>query len=421
MASTLVLESETRAEQVCLTQLIADLDALLACEPGRLPASTKPGLLKMVTTAEAKLAAFKLRFLAAAGDAARAAGARDTAAWYADQTNTDSGAARAAQRAADSLQSAPGVCDALGAGAVSADQAKRILEALNELPSQTSSELRRRAEDTLIDAARSLPPKKLAARGKGILDEVDPDGRHQHLATTLAAEQAAAWAKTRVSFRDNHDGTTDVEATVPTHVASRLRTVLEAHTSPRSANQEAKRWRTDEGEVIGNPTRLGRAFCTAIENLDPAGLPAHGGTATTVVVTMTHADLIADLAVAGVLEAGDTQIPASEARRLACGAGIVPVVLGSDSQPLDMGRTARLFKPHQVLAMRLRDKVCRAEGCTIPAAWCEAHHLQPWSAGGSTDVGDGALLCSHHHHLIHDPRYHREPQPDGRIRLRLRT
>jgi hypothetical protein len=70
--------------------------------------------------------------------------------------------------------------------------------------------------------------------------------------------------------------------------------------------------------------------------------------------------------------------------------------------------------------MNLRDGQCRAEGCTIPAAWCEAHHLRPWADHGRTDLADGALLCSHHHHLAHDSHYHHTIQADGRLRFRPR-
>jgi hypothetical protein len=61
--------------------------------------------------------------------------------------------------------------------------------------------------------------------------------------------------------------------------------------------------------------------------------------------------------------------------------------------------------------MNLRDRECTADGCSIPSAWCEAHHWrQPWSQGGKTDLADGKLLCPFHHHRAHDlgwePRHH---------------
>jgi hypothetical protein len=95
------------------------------------------------------------------------------------------------------------------------------------------------------------------------------------------------------------------------------------------------------------------------------------------------------------------EVSASEVRRMACNAGLVPAVLGGDSRVLDLGRSRRLFDQHQRLALALRDGGCSFPRCDRPAAWCEAHHVTPFSADGSTDVSNGALLCSFHHHLIH--------------------
>ncbi|MFC7502835.1 DUF222 domain-containing protein, partial [Nocardioides sp. GCM10030258] len=95
---------------------------------------------------------------------------------------------------------------------------------------------------------------------------------------------------------------------------------------------------------------------------DPDNLPEHGGDATTVMVTMTLEQLLAELATAGLLSEGD-EISASEARRLACQASVIPVVLGGKGQVLDLGRSQRLFSKAQRKALRLRDTGCRAEGC----------------------------------------------------------
>ena len=115
-------------------------------------------------------------------------------------------------------------------------------------------------------------------------------------------------------------------------------------------------------------------------------------------------------------------ITASEARRLACTAGILPAVLDGTSAPLDLGRSRRLFSPSQRKALAIRDRCCRADGCDIPAAWCEAHHGgQPWSRGGKTDLADGLLLCSFHHHRAHDPAFDTRRLPTGDVRYARRT
>ncbi|MCL2796411.1 MAG: HNH endonuclease, partial [Microbacteriaceae bacterium] len=69
----------------------------------------------------------------------------------------------------------------------------------------------------------------------------------------------------------------------------------------------------------------------------------------------------------------------------------------------------------------IRDRHCRAEDCSTPAAWCEAHHLKPWSQGGNTDLADGILLCNHHHHRAHDARYETQRLASGDLRFHRRN
>ncbi|MDP9983511.1 hypothetical protein J2W14_002932 [Pseudarthrobacter oxydans] len=94
-------------------------------------------------------------------------------------------------------------------------------------------------------------------------------------------------------------------------------------------------------------------------------------------------------------------VTASTVRKIACDADIIPVLLGTEGRILDIGRTSRVFPPHIRKALTARDQGCAFPGCTIPAPWCEAHHIDYWSRGGTTGTENAALLCSHHHHLIH--------------------
>lgn len=94
-------------------------------------------------------------------------------------------------------------------------------------------------------------------------------------------------------------------------------------------------------------------------------------------------------------------LPPSVVRRMACDGGIIPVVLGSRSEVLDLGRTVRWFTRGQKKALWLRDRGCTYPGCTMPPQWTDAHHVDWWSHGGATDVANGALLCERHHTHVH--------------------
>ena len=116
-----------------------------------------------------------------------------------------------------------------------------------------------------------------------------------------------------------------------------------------------------------------------------------------------------------------SKISADEARRLACIAGIIPVVLGGPSEPLDVGRQRRFHTKPMRIAMGLRDGGCTTEGCDRPPAWCQAHHDLSWGTGGDTNLATGRLLCQRHHTLAHDTRYQTTSAPNGKVAFTRRT
>ncbi|MGP4032291.1 DUF222 domain-containing protein [Pseudarthrobacter sp. 1C304] len=146
--------------------------------------------------------------------------------------------------------------------------------------------------------------------------------------------------------------------------------------------------------------------------LAAGGLPATGGLRPQVMVTIDYQDLLARLNTVDMSTAGNTgtmlftgPVTASTARKIACDADIIPVLLGGNGRILDIGRTSRIFPPHIRKALTARDQGCAFPSCTIPATWCEAHHITYWSRGGTTGTDNGVLLCSHHHHLIHKEQW----------------
>jgi hypothetical protein len=120
-----------------------------------------------------------------------------------------------------------------------------------------------------------------------------------------------------------------------------------------------------------------------------------------------------------VLDTGE-KISPGMARRLACEAGIIPVVLGGDSQPLDVGRKSRFYTEAQRIAMLVRDRRCRAEGCDRVTG-LHAHHKTRWADGGNTDLKDGVSLCHWHHNRAHDNNYRTTYHPNGNVTFHRRT
>ncbi|MGN7778697.1 DUF222 domain-containing protein [Mycolicibacterium sp. 22603] len=94
-------------------------------------------------------------------------------------------------------------------------------------------------------------------------------------------------------------------------------------------------------------------------------------------------------------------VSAATAELIACDATLTNVLVDYSGVPLDVGRAERLFTPAIRKALAVRDGGCAHPGCGRPVSWCDAHHIQPWSAGGATSIDNGVLLCRLHHGVIH--------------------
>ncbi|GAA1871089.1 hypothetical protein GCM10009715_17480 [Paeniglutamicibacter psychrophenolicus] len=118
------------------------------------------------------------------------------------------------------------------------------------------------------------------------------------------------------------------------------------------------------------------------------------------IVTISWDSLIGKLNDPGITSHNHL-VSAGYARRLACSANVIPAVLGTESQPLDLGRTQRFFNRAQRRAMMLRDRGCINPGCSMAGHRCEANHIKPWYLGGETNLANGALLCPACHASFH--------------------
>ncbi|QZY29745.1 HNH endonuclease signature motif containing protein [Nocardioides coralli] len=408
----------------CVAAVAAAVDGVVGANPVFLSSAAKAEVLLGLSEQVARLEGLRLAVLAAAGDVAEEHGARTAGAWLAHQARLERPEGRRLQRLAEALdQRWSVVAAALLAGEVSRAQAEAIVAALEALPGDLDPELLGRAETRLVGLAAEFGPAQLRRLGQRILDVVAPAVAEEHERRALERAERRARVRMRVRRQDLGEGLVRITADLPVLHADLLYTQLHAHASPRRDHLEqlahVDRRDPESGERVPYATLLAQGFCSLLERLPQQAAPRHGGDAASLVVTIDHDRLAEQVGVAR-LGTGHA-ISVGEARRLACSAGILPMVLDGASQPLDVGRTKRLHTPAMRKALAVRDRECRAEGCDIPAAWTEAHHQAPWSHGGPTTVNDAVLLCSWHHHRAHDRRYDTRRLPNGDLRFHRRT
>ncbi len=132
---------------------------------------------------------------------------------------------------------------------------------------------------------------------------------------------------------------------------------------------------------------------------------------------------------------GSGPLPDSILDRILCDADIAPLIVDPKGNPLWLGRTVRAASPCQWLGLMVRDGGCRV--CGAAPEHCEAHHVVFWINNGPSNIGNLVLLCTRHHHMLHDldleliendgqctlsPRAHPRPRPRSRPRVqRART
>ena len=245
-------------------------------------------------------------------------------------------------------------------------------------------------EKVLLDYAPSLTARELARFCRHVVDRFDPDGAQPR--------EDELRERSGVTVIHGRDGLVTWIVKMHPEAAGTLSAAVDARTAPRRAPSFADTDDIDpalaDGRSLGQK-RLDALVCMAAESLGhDTGRVA--GTSVTVSVTMTLDSLISGLGTAHI-DGVDEPISARTARRLAADAMIIPVVLGGDSEPLDVGRASRLFTESQRRALAVRDGGCIWPGCDAPPGWCEVAHLHPWSHGGPTDLENGALMCRFHH------------------------
>jgi Domain of unknown function (DUF222)/HNH endonuclease len=281
----------------------------------------------------------------------------------------------------------PKVREALHDGALDPKHVDAIVRVVAEVPNWASYEHRDLVETTLTDTARVCNPRTVADHGRVLLQHINTDPANPELEPEQAEpKNTFHYARMRnggIKFRGQLDAETGDELEAMLHAAAAPQKQPDGSPDPRS-----------------EPERHGDGVADIIHLAATSdGLPKHGGTKPHLNV---HLDLntLTDAVGTATLDSGTPLCP-SAARRLACDADLIPIVLNGESVPLDVGRTRRLVKPAQRKALIARDRGCAYPGCTHTPRWCDAHHVTHWADGGKTDLDNMVLLCRRHHRILH--------------------
>ncbi len=287
---------------------------------------------------------------------------------------------------------------ALAAGGVHTAQAEVIVAAVDALPAEVADQ-REEAEAHLLALAADHDSTALRALGRYLLEVIAPEQADALIARRLEAQEAEARRAAYLRTWSDGQGSRCGRFKVPEAVACMLDAQLDALVNPARPDPLPRRG-SDTAQVRG------LAFAELVERYPTQALPTSGGVSAQVVVTMTLGTLLGGLEAATIVGTGQRLSP-GQARRLAAAAGVIPAVLGGESQLLDLGRHRRLFTRAQRLALSLRQHgLCNIAGCDRPATWADANHRKPWSDTGPTDLANGELICPRHHTLVHQGHHY---------------
>ncbi|TCM40199.1 HNH endonuclease signature motif containing protein [Kribbella sp. VKM Ac-2568] len=318
-----------------------------------------------------------------------------------------------------------------GVGVVlSPAQAAAIVAELENVPKTVAVEDLAVAEQQLVSLGRHFAPTELRKAARRIRDLLDADGpapeedkayareelrlrpadRGVKFSGYLANENAELFqslilsgSKPRKTVTGELDprGPDKRRADALTDVLNVASNAITTATPPDPAQAADPAGATlDDAETAGSPS--GNGTPAAAGSATHTGAPARSAAAEAghgpkahITVTIDLKDLTdAGAHAVGTLVHGEG-LSAGAIRRLACEAQIIPIVLGANSEPLDVAMAQRFVNRALRRALNARDKGCVV--CQAPPIFCDAHHLISWIDNGPTALTNLVLLCRRHH------------------------
>lgn len=410
MSNTAAVTAEEPGALALLAQVDALLDKVNAEPLWTAPGADALAMLERLAVVEAKVAAARLTAVQVVdvSGAAVAAGAASTAGWLRGLLRMDPGAAARMVALARSLDTShPATGAALAAGAITEEHVRVVAHVLDAVPEVVDAGALAAVEEHLIAEATVCDPRRLAAVGRTLGYCLDPGGE-----LALAEEEALQVERRWLRLSRRRSGAWDLRGRLDSEAGAEMHTMIESLAKPRPRTDAGPDPRTADQRCADAAAEMVQLARTS------PGISTSGGHRPTLLVEIPYETLVGRAGCGPGTFLDGHPLSAGAARRLACDAEIIPVVLGGASQPLDIGRTA--YTPPIALrrAVLMRDKHrCATPHCGgLPR---HVHHIVHWVDDGPTALDNLVSLCGHCHRAVHrpEPRWVIAVVPGGRPRF----
>ena len=278
-------------------------------------------------------------------------------------------------------------------------------------------------EATFLDLGRRYTADVIRTGIARTLERVDPDG----------AAESAMDAFDAQTLTIKHVGEMAVIALHATReIAAALRVVLDQFRDVRyraGVDKIAVDGEQAIDPVTGKPPVTRQDHQDAIAFGDWVNSSLGEGLGSGKQTERPHLDLLVSLTDlqhqngSGVATATGVPIPAVSIARIGCDADVTlftttgihrdpktgqilePVLaklLGAPAEIVGYGRTQRIVPADLRRALAIRDQGCAFPYCHRIVRHTQAHHIIHWIDYGLTEIKNCVLLCSRHHHLVHE-------------------
>ncbi len=313
---------------------------------------------------------------------------------------------------------------AVRTGQVSWRHAQVIEQALRQVPAERRDE----AETSLVENARVLDPGELRRVADRLVHCFDSD-RADDVAIRKLDRRGLSVAETM-------DGMVSVNGLLDPVNGALLLTALNTKLRPipsgnadhgdghsgsgaealrgAGAGDEVRTWPQRRADALGE---ICSGWLEQVNTVQVAGVRPH------LSVIVDHASLASrrDEPSLNAIEPAELAwigpITATEAQMIGCDSTVSRIVTEGASQVIDVGRATRTIPPALRRAVSARDRSCVGPGCHRSPEQCDVHHIIFWEHGGETSLDNTALLCRHHHRLVHLKQWRVVIEPDGTRRL----